>query len=154
MGIKIIATIKQRIYIGMKVPRKANKNAGAGACPKSWTFRKFIASPMITTNIATTGTFPRILPGTLSGSTLKSLGKPIAILGIGNTAFTMVASTKPSNILIRSPIHKSFDAFPEKIIPPIDIAVASGIFITRLNTTKNLNDGFSTIVLSFTYDSF
>ena len=48
----------------------------------------------------------------------------------------------PSSILIGSAGVAKFAAFPEKIIPPIDIAVANGIFITKLNTIKNFKLGF------------
>ena len=67
----------------------------------------------------------------------------MAIRGMGRAALTMHANTNPSKIFNKRAGVRSLSALPEKSIPPMDMAVASGIFMTRLKTIKNFKLGFS-----------
>ncbi len=92
IGLVIIEITKQIIYKGGKVAKKANINTGTRRI-----LNQVKINPIITTKIKQTGIFPMILPGSDWGSTLKALGNPKAMAGIGKNCIDHTGQNKSQN---------------------------------------------------------
>ncbi len=92
-----------------------------------------------------TGMLPTMRPAMPSGSILNRDGKPMAILGMGMSKLMRVASTKPMRIFTNRLRVKTGWCTSSGAVT--DMAMAMGMFCTRLKTTINFTLGFCFVLL-------